>query len=539
MTQYFSNIRTWAALLIAGAAFAACSSDDDSLTPTPSPNGEGNEQVYTMTIQASKGSDATTRALEIGRNSDDTKNVLNAYWGASDVVKVINKSTETLLGGSLTAKTTGSATATLQGEITGSVATGNILYLVFPNTNFSFQGQDGTLSKIASTYDYSYGVATVTSVSGNDITATGSGEGGVVNFTNMQAIVRFTLQDQSGNAINPTSLNIKATQTVSGTAVNTLVTSLNLSGASPTPTTGELTITCAQDEGQDANVVYAALCGINGSDVTLTATVGDNTYTYTKTGVTFTNGKYYEITVKMSRTRALGDLYYSDGTCSATLEAGKTPIGVIAYLDDPNTTNDDEITEKSQGAGHGLVLCLRNAALGVAWSTEKVSKFTGQEVTSVEDLKRTTNVSGYTNTATLTVDATTADLYPAAKAAKNYTTLSAPTSTTGWFLPSAQQWVKMMKGLGGLSEGDITWNSNWFDNNHSFATAWENAQAKAGSDQYDSVIPFLHYWSSSEYNYNYAVHLDIDARGTGAGYSLYWRYWNKGDTYYVRPVLAF
>ena len=281
-----------AALLIASVTFVACSSDDEGIEqPT---NGK-----YTMTIQASKSSDTTTRALEIGRNSTNTKNVLNAYWGASDVVKVINKSTETLLGGSLTAKTTGSATATLQGEITGSVATGNILYLVFPNTNFSFEGQDGTLSKIASTYDYSYGVATVTSVSGNDITATGSGEGGVVNFTNMQAIVRFTLQDQSGNAINPTSLNIKATQTVSGTAVNTLVTSLNLSGESPTPTTGELTITCAQDEGQDANVVYAALCGVDGSDVTLTATVGDNIYTYTKTGVTFTNGQYYEITVKM------------------------------------------------------------------------------------------------------------------------------------------------------------------------------------------------------------------------------------------------
>ena len=37
---YFNNIRTWAALLIAGAAFAACSGDDDSLTPTPSPNGK-------------------------------------------------------------------------------------------------------------------------------------------------------------------------------------------------------------------------------------------------------------------------------------------------------------------------------------------------------------------------------------------------------------------------------------------------------------------------------------------------------------------
>ena len=35
--------------------------------------------------------------------------------------------------------------------------------------------------------------------------------------------------------------------------------------------------------------------------ITLTATVGTDTYTYEKSGVTFTNGKYYEITVKMTK----------------------------------------------------------------------------------------------------------------------------------------------------------------------------------------------------------------------------------------------
>ncbi len=33
--------------------------------------------------------------------------------------------------------------------------------------------------------------------------------------------------------------------------------------------------------------------------VTLTATVADDTYTFTKSGVTFVNGQYYEINVKM------------------------------------------------------------------------------------------------------------------------------------------------------------------------------------------------------------------------------------------------
>ena len=59
------NIRTWAALLIAGAAFAACSGDEESLTPNSTPNREGNgQQVYTLTVQASKGEEGT-RALSL------------------------------------------------------------------------------------------------------------------------------------------------------------------------------------------------------------------------------------------------------------------------------------------------------------------------------------------------------------------------------------------------------------------------------------------------------------------------------------------
>ncbi|MBR3522419.1 MAG: hypothetical protein IKN75_07905 [Prevotella sp.] len=236
----------------------------------------------------------------------------------------------------------------------------------------------------------------------------------------------------------------------------------------------------------------------------------------------------------------LGDLFYSDGTFSSTLVAGKTPIGVIAYLDQEGT-DDDEICEKSNGAGHGLVMCLKNAAAStIAWSTESVSKFSGQEVTSVDGLKRTTNVSGYTNTATLTADAETAAKYPAAKAAKEYTTLAAPTGTTGWFLPSAQQWVKMQTGLGALEESSIPWNS-WFDNNHEGADKWEAALSKAGSGNYDSMTSAnLYYWSSSENSASYAVSLNVCAIMVGYGFNWYFDEKNPtGSSFRVRPVLAF
>ena len=241
----------------------------------------------------------------------------------------------------------------------------------------------------------------------------------------------------------------------------------------------------------------------------------------------------------------LGDLFYSDGTFSTELEAGKTPIGVIAYLDQPGT-DDDEITEKSQGAGHGLVLCLKNAASGAdaQWSTEKSAFEFGEDakVGNVEGLKRTTNVSGYTNTKTLAEKTNAATNYKAAYAAKNYAGLTAPTGTTGWFLPSAQQWVKMQTGLGALEESSITWDIS-FDNNHEGADKWEAALSKAGSGNYDSMTSDnLYYWSSSEYSASNAVNLNVCAMGTGYGYGFSWYYNAKGDTnsyYRVRPVLAF
>ena len=217
----------------------------------------------------------------------------------------------------------------------------------------------------------------------------------------------------------------------------------------------------------------------------------------------------------------LGDLMNSDGTFSAAAEDGKTPVGAIAYL------GNDATTEAiADGGGHGLVLCLKNAAEGAAaqWSsvTDVFEFGEDAKVTDANGLKRTTNVSGYTNTKTLAEKDDAVNKYKAAYNAYNYTALTAPAGTTGWFLPSAQQWVRMMTGLGGLAEDDIVWGS-WFNNDHSAATVWETALAKAGAGNYDSMTSaYQWYWSSSEYSANYAVGLLVDATVTGGAYGFYW-----------------
>ena len=56
MKKFITNIKTLAALLMAGAAFTACSSSDDNIIEQPKNPTE--PQVYTMVIKASKGEQA-------------------------------------------------------------------------------------------------------------------------------------------------------------------------------------------------------------------------------------------------------------------------------------------------------------------------------------------------------------------------------------------------------------------------------------------------------------------------------------------------
>ena len=241
----------------------------------------------------------------------------------------------------------------------------------------------------------------------------------------------------------------------------------------------------------------------------------------------------------------LGDLINSDGTFSAAAEAGKTPVGAIAYLGNDATTETI-----GDGGGHGLVLCLKNAAQGAdaQWSTENTAFEFAEDakVDDVNDLKRTTNVSGYTNTETLATKVGAVDKYKAAYKAKYYTGLTAPAGTTGWFLPSAQQWVKMQEALGGIdgSTDDLTIKLGyWFDNNHTGVDKWEAAIKKAGEGNYDSMSAnYYFYQSSSENDASNAILLGVDAMATGDVYGFELTLYPKtteNDDFRVRPVLAF
>ena len=250
--------------LMAGVVFCGCSNSNDEPIEPIEPVGP---KTYTLTIEAFKGGNSMTRALTPGETS------LVSTWETTDQVYV-TKSGESSSCGSLQPNTS-AETATLSGKITGTFTQGNELKFQYPREEIDYTEQDGTLESIAAKYDYSVATATVGEVGANTITVTG-----LSDFENQQAIVKFTLKDAYGYAVNATSLKVSAE-------------GLKTSDSA----TGDITVNVPNSSATD--VFYVALSGIIGKAVSLTATAATDTYVYEKSNVTFSNGKYYEITVKM------------------------------------------------------------------------------------------------------------------------------------------------------------------------------------------------------------------------------------------------
>ena len=189
------NILSLAALLIASATFVACTNDDNIINEPQQPaNPTG---TYTMTIEATKGDAATTRALTLSGKT------LNATWAQNEEVTVYNNTKKVLLDGTLKAQSDGSST-TLKGSLTGTIENGDELILRFNSADYA--SQSGTLDYIAANCDFAEASITVSSVDGeNNVIPTSA-----ASFVNQQAIVKFILKDKEGNDLNVSNLTISA-----------------------------------------------------------------------------------------------------------------------------------------------------------------------------------------------------------------------------------------------------------------------------------------------------------------------------------------
>lgn len=265
-------IKMLAALLVAaaGMTFTACSGDEGLGDAQPQPQPQ-EPQVYTMTVLATKGGDAQTRALA------DNGSTLTATWATTEHVYV--KKGETWVTGSLQPQTDGT-TAKLFGNLSGvAFAAGDNVTLQFPKSGtISYAGQTGTLADIAANYDWATASVTIASVDNHGISVSGP-----VNFESQQTIIKFTLQDKgnSNAAISPLALTVN-----DGTSNIVSLTSIP---AATYTTNG-------------AGVLYVAMPAVSSKTITLTATVGSNTYTLTTAAPkSFDAGKFYRVTAQMKK----------------------------------------------------------------------------------------------------------------------------------------------------------------------------------------------------------------------------------------------
>ncbi len=183
-----------------------------------------------------------------------------------------------------------------------------------------------------------------------------------------------------------------------------------------------------------------------------------------------------------SQTCNVGDIFYSDKTCSADVVSGKTPIGVVF------------------DAENRKAIALEGSPSIMEWSTGYID-IPGITNTYYNEAKQDFN--GKANTAAIKAYDSSLSNYPAAKYVYEYKTTG--TNAGDWYLPA-------------LGELNTIYSNKDYIN---------NALSLVGKED----IPTGYHWSSSVYSY---------LQAWGLGFSNgYVNYSYKKNGGYVRPVLAF
>ena len=460
MKKYFSNIFALAALLMAGAAFTACSSDDNIDQPA-NPVGE---KTYTLTVNATKDVSAATRAL----NLDGAK--LVASWAEGDELNVFKAENRTgctagnLLGtispvaGSISAD---GAKATFTGTLTGTVSDGDKLMLVYHPAAFAITGFEGQAGTLASASNLDCATALVTaSVSGSDITISETS----ATFTTHTAMLKLTLTTDGTTTINPTSL--KMSMSAGGTPLYEFT-------FTPTAATytanGDGVFYCALPSAADvAAGLSTTTDALAAATITYAATVGSDTYTATKTGYTFAAGKYYAGTLTMKKQLTypialsavtsgyVGSVVTADGyvyPAKTAVPAGKTAVGILG---------------KVTATGHGLILALKDAA-------------TQQKLRIINDW---TSVDTYAGT-------TLKQLPAGARGSSltSYTTLGS-TTVSDWCVAQKSDYEAIFINLGSINLGEDEYYSNGYtydDNVNAYITTGVGGTAISGNARWSAT----------------------------------------------------
>ena len=285
---------------------AACSSEDTAQNNSPAQQGQ--KVPFSATI-AAPGSGAGTRTEYTEVTTGDAAGTINVAWktgdeialihdGKADVVKVeiVNADGSATIAGDITVGTDGEAVEVCypaaawewNDEVKGAMKNADYIAKTV--------AQDGTLKYIQDNLDVRMGAGKL-KVDGNKATLSAN-----VSLASQIAIWKLTLQD---DAETPAAL--KATQVIVKVDEPTATIARTTTLSTPTST------------------VYLAMDMINEENLTIEATVGEDTYSYTNEVTSLERGKYYQRTVTMAK--AATDL--SKLTADYTVKNGETLTGTL------------------------------------------------------------------------------------------------------------------------------------------------------------------------------------------------------------------
>ena len=231
---------------------------------------------------------------------------------------------------------------------------------------------------------------------------------------------------------------------------------------------------------------------------------------------------------------SVGNFLFSDGSWgSIPNNPGKTPVAII--FSTATSAYDSETAHYT----HGYAMALKDVNItsqwGITLDSESLENLTG--TSSYTD--RNKDLDGYKNTVLYEPD------YPAAVTARNSYTVTAPSGTSGWFLPSAGQWFQIITNLGNLTTTGCS-----YDGWHGTTENMISARVASSINNRLSVLPAgsydpftvvtaggssVNYWTSSEYNYSDAIAVSFANNGS----MLFATNVDKAQACRIRPVIAF
>lgn len=251
----------------------------------------------------------------------------------------------------------------------------------------------------------------------------------------------------------------------------------------------------------------------------------------------------------------LGDIIYDDCTVTANnaYNSSKHAIGVVVYKASSAEAACEAGVETQHGSGVGtvvgrvLVMALEDISGTMAvnnnssHNTSLFPRSEGNTSTASNDFK------GYAKTKQMATVCTSHSHY-AATAAWNYTPSNATTTTyltgsTGWFLPSIGQWMKVFQAMASAAGVSTTIPAIYTTSgNGSSASKLKTYITNAGGNASKLVVNESDYSKTNFYASSSDGSANMGQHVSWSNYSNFgfrWGFCQAGELRYVRPFLAY